>query len=46
MTLHEAIVAQVSALMGFCDELEQQVQESQTLSEQLMQAVVREVVEN
>lgn len=46
-TLEEqkAIVEKVNALMGLCDALEQQVQQSQAHSEQLMQSVLREVFE-
>ncbi len=41
----KAIVAKVNALMGLCDALEQEVQQSQAHSEQLMQSVLREVFE-
>jgi len=41
----KAIVQKVNALMGLCDALEQQVQQSQKQSEQLMQSVLREVFE-
>jgi len=42
----KAIVEKVNALMGLCDALEQEVQQSQAHSEQLMQSVLREVFEN
>ncbi|GAA4237516.1 hypothetical protein GCM10022291_24480 [Postechiella marina] len=35
----------VSALMGLCDALDQEEQQSQAHSEQLMQSVLREVFE-
>ena len=41
----KAIVEKVNALMGLCDKLEQEVQQSQEHSEQLMQSVLREVFE-
>ncbi|MBJ2174716.1 restriction endonuclease subunit S [Aureibaculum sp. A20] len=41
----KAIVEKVNALMGLCDVLEQEVQQSQAHSEQLMQSVLREVFE-
>ncbi|WP_282179750.1 restriction endonuclease subunit S [Maribacter stanieri] len=41
----KAIVEKVNALMGLCDGLEQEVQQSQVHSEQLMQSVLREVFE-
>lgn len=41
----KAIVEKVNALMGLCDRLEQEVQQSQTHSEMLMQSVLREVFE-
>ncbi|WP_417873936.1 restriction endonuclease subunit S, partial [Xanthomarina gelatinilytica] len=41
----KAIVQKVNALMGLCDALEQQVQQSQEQSEQLMQSCLREVFE-
>ncbi|WP_372744417.1 restriction endonuclease subunit S [Lutibacter sp.] len=46
-SLHEqkAIVQKVNTLMGLCDALEQQVQQSQEQSEQLMQSCLREVFE-
>jgi type I restriction enzyme S subunit len=40
------IVQKVNALMGLCDKLEQEVQESQEVSEQLMQSCLKEVFEN
>jgi len=40
-----AIVQKVNSLMSLCDALEQQVQQSQEQSEQLMQSVLREVFE-
>ncbi|MCF8274941.1 MAG: restriction endonuclease subunit S [Flavobacteriaceae bacterium] len=39
----KAIVQKVNALIGFCDELEQVVQQSQEQSEQLMQSCLKEV---
>lgn len=39
----KAIVEKVNALMGLCDALEQEVQQSQAFSELLMQSVLREV---
>ena len=39
----KAIVQKVNALMGLCDRLEQEVQQSQEHSEMLMQSVLREV---
>lgn len=39
----KAIVEKVNALMGLCDVLEQEVQQSQEQSEQLMQSCLREV---
>jgi len=42
----KAIVEKVNALMGLCDALEQEVQQSQEHSEQLMQSCLREVFEN
>ncbi|WP_158848096.1 restriction endonuclease subunit S [Algibacter sp. L1A34] len=39
----KAIVEKVNALMGLCDSLEQEVQQSQEHSEQLMQSCLREV---
>ena len=41
----KAIVQKVNALMGLCDRLEQEVQQSQEHSEQLMQSCLREVFE-
>jgi type I restriction enzyme S subunit len=41
----KAIVQKVNALMGLCDSLEQEVQQSQEHSEQLMQSCLREVFE-
>lgn len=41
----KAIVEKVNALMGLCDSLEQEVQQSQKHSEQLMQSCLREVFE-
>jgi type I restriction enzyme S subunit len=41
----KAIVEKVNALMGSCDALEQEVQQSQEHSEMLMQSVLREVFE-
>tara|TARA_R110002051_G_scaffold13808_6_gene45652 strand:- start:15355 stop:17031 length:1677 start_codon:yes stop_codon:yes gene_type:complete len=41
----KAIVEKVNALLGLCDALEQEVQQSQAHSEQLMQSVLREVFE-
>ncbi|WOD43172.1 restriction endonuclease subunit S [Hwangdonia lutea] len=41
----KAIVDKVNALMGLCDALEQEVQQSQKHSEMLMQSVLREVFE-
>lgn len=41
----KAIVEKVNALMGLCDSLEQEVQQSQEHSEQLMQSCLREVFE-
>tara|TARA_R110002050_G_scaffold4573_2_gene22145 strand:+ start:53894 stop:55405 length:1512 start_codon:yes stop_codon:yes gene_type:complete len=41
----KAIVEKVNALMGLCDKLEQEVQQSQEHSGQLMQSVLREVFE-
>lgn len=42
----KAIVQKVNALMGLCDALEQEVQQSQEHSEQLMQSCLREVFED
>lgn len=39
----KAIVEKVNALMGLCDALEQEVEQSKAYSEQLMQSVLREV---
>jgi len=39
----KAIVKKVYALMGLCDSLEQEVQQSQEHSEMLMQSCLREV---
>ena len=39
------IVEKVNALMGLCDKLKKEVQQSQTHSVQLMQSVLREVFE-
>ncbi len=41
----KAIVEKVNALMGLCDSLEQEVEQSQEYSEQLMQSCLREVFE-
>lgn len=41
----KAIVQKVNALMGLCDALEQEVQQSQEQSEKLMQSVLRDVFE-
>jgi len=41
----KAIVQKVNSLMGLCDGLEQEVQQSQEHSEQLMQSCLREVFE-
>jgi type I restriction enzyme S subunit len=41
----KAIVEKVTALMGLCDALEQEVAQSKVYSEQLMQSVLREVFE-
>ncbi|SHK60132.1 type I restriction enzyme, S subunit [Maribacter aquivivus] len=41
----KAIVQKVNALMGLCDALEQEIQQSQAHSEQLMQSCLREVFE-
>ncbi|WP_341220686.1 restriction endonuclease subunit S [Polaribacter atrinae] len=41
----KAIVQKVNTLMGLCDRLEQEVQESQDYSEKLMQSCLREVFE-
>ena len=41
----KAIVEKVNVLMGLCDALVQEVQQSQAHSEQLMQSVLREVFE-
>lgn len=41
----KAIVQKVNALMGLCDTLEQQVQQSQEQSEKLIQSVMRESLE-
>ncbi|WCO00570.1 restriction endonuclease subunit S [Psychroserpens ponticola] len=41
----KAIVKKVNALMGLCDRLEQEVQQSQAHSEMMMQSVLREVFE-
>jgi type I restriction enzyme S subunit len=40
----KAIVNKVNSLLGYCDDLEQQAQESQEVSGKLMQSTVREVV--
>ncbi|WP_452231772.1 restriction endonuclease subunit S [Lacinutrix sp. MEBiC02595] len=42
----KAIVEKVNTLMGLCDTLEQEVQQSQEYSEILMQSVLREVFTN
>ena len=42
----KAIVEKVNSLMDLCDKLEQEVQQSKTLSEKLMQSVLREVFED
>ena len=41
----KAIVEKVNSLMGLCDALEQEVQQSQQHSEMMMQSVLREVFE-
>ncbi|MDM8564996.1 restriction endonuclease subunit S [Candidatus Halobeggiatoa sp. HSG11] len=41
----KAIVAKVEKLLAHCDQLEQQINQSQTNSQQLMQAVLREAFE-
>lgn len=41
----KAIVEQVNGLMGLCDSLEQEVQQSQEYSERLMQSVLKEFFE-
>lgn len=41
----KAIVEKVNALMGLCDSLEQEVQQSQEHSEKIMQSCLREVFE-
>ncbi|GGG52199.1 hypothetical protein GCM10010976_24190 [Bizionia arctica] len=41
----KAIVEKVNTLMGLCDGLEQEVQQSQEHSEMMMQSVLREVFE-
>lgn len=41
----KAIVQKVNAIMGLCDALEQELQQSQKQSEQLMQSCLREVFE-
>ena len=41
----KAIVEKVNALMGLCDALEQEVQQSQQHSEMMMQSVLKEVFE-
>lgn len=41
----KAIVQKVNTLMGLCDALEQQVQQSQEHSEKLMKSCLREVFE-
>ena len=41
----QAIVEKVNSLMALCDELEQQVDNSQTQIEQLMQSCLKEVFE-
>lgn len=41
----QRIVTKVEQLMGLCDELEQQVQQSKTDAEKLLQAVLREAFE-
>jgi type I restriction enzyme S subunit len=38
----KAIVAKVEKLLAYCDELEQQIQQTKTYSEQLMQTVLKE----
>ena len=42
----KAIVEKVNLLMNLCDELEQQIETSQTQIEQLMQSCLKEVFEN
>ncbi|WP_208022761.1 restriction endonuclease subunit S domain-containing protein [Flavobacterium jejuense] len=39
----KAIIEKVTALMGLCDALEQEIEQSKGYSEQLMQSVLREV---
>ena len=41
----QAIVEKVNSLMALCDELEQQIDNSQTQVEQLMQSCLKEVFE-
>ena len=41
----KAIVQKVNDLMGLCDSLEQEVEQSQEHSEQLMQSCLREIFE-
>ena len=42
----QAIVEKVNSLMTLCDELEQQIETSQTQIEQLMQSCLKEVFEH
>ena len=42
----KAIVKKVNSLMTLCDELEQQIDNSQAQIEQLMQSCLKEVFEN
>ncbi len=42
----KSIVEQVNSLMTLCDELEQQIETSQTQIEQLMQSCLNEVFEH
>ena len=42
LTEQKAIVAKVEKLLTYCDELEQQIQQTKTYSEQLMQTVLKE----
>jgi type I restriction enzyme S subunit len=45
MRLNKVILEKVTALMGLCDSLEQEVKQSQEHSAQLMQRCLREVFE-
>ena len=42
----KVIVEKVNSLMALCDELEQQIETSQTQIEQLMQSCLKEVFEH